>query len=133
LNYTLSLGNQSILINYSSGFVHVWGEVINVTFISPFKVDLGVVKCDFHPFTTPHLETTKYQMVCDFDYNITEDERYVPIPLSMLKSFEDIQAQETNFQQRKFMFWFWESLAIVVSVVFAAYLFYNEVWIYRED
>lgn len=132
LNYTLVLGNESVLIKYESGFTHIFGEIINVTFMPPFDVDLGVVRCDFHPFTTPNLDTTKYQMICDFSWNITEEQVYVPIPLSMLKTFETMKGADKQLAEAKAQLTIWRAAALIAIVALGGYLLYNEWWVYRD-
>ena len=132
LNYTLELGNESVLITYYSGFTCVWGEVINVTFMPPFDVDLGVVRCNVQPFTTPNLETTKYQMVCDFEWNITQEQVYVPIPISMLKTFETMKGADRELASARAQLTVWRAAALIAIMVGGIYILYNEWWVYRD-
>lgn len=132
-NFTLTVNNKTITINYTEGFVHIHGEVINITFLPEFDIDLRpLLFCHFTPFTTPHLGTTKYQLVCDYGHNVTPEMIYAPIPVDMLKAFEQIKIDEKEFAETKGQLLIYRVWAIAATVAFFAYVLYEKWWTLRD-
>ena len=130
--YNLTAGNVSYVVNTTGNFTHISGEVINVTWIPRFDVDLGFLKCIFKPFEQPSLAESRYKMECDFLYNITKEQIYVPIPITLLKEFENIRGNERELAEKSSWLLFFQLYAVAITVIFFAILLYEYWWIYRS-
>jgi hypothetical protein len=117
--------------NITGNYTSIFGEVANITWMPRFDVDLGFLKCHFYPYETQELTTSKYKAECDYLWNITKEQIYVPLPISMLSEIERIQKTERLYEETKAMLTFFELLTIVLAVVLVSYLIYSEWWIYK--
>lgn len=130
----ITAGEQSYIVNTTGNYTSIIGEVLNITYIPAFDVDLSpLVKCNFRPFESHTLEGSKYEMLCEFAYNITKEQIYIPIPASLMKEFEKIKSKEFETEQFKLEYWFYRIATYALLPLLVVYFAYNEWWIYREE
>jgi len=119
-------------VNVTGNVTKISGYVVNLTWLPPFDIDLGFLKCMFKPFKYPELAENKYRMECDFFWNISGEQVYVPVPMTRLKDLEEIQRTERRVPELEAWNLFLTLSLVITLVIMISYVVYNEYFVYKE-
>lgn len=126
MNITQPMFSFNISAFISSVNVFMHGDVLNRTFLPPFKINSpGFVNCSFYSVDTPQAETDKYESLCDWAPNITSIEQlHATVPVVLLKQLENITQDRSRLAklEGESLFLWLAVIGLVISLSLAIVL-----------
>jgi len=111
----------------------VWGSVINLVLLPQYTRNFGQVNCSFVPINAPTIAESKYSMVCDISYNLTQklltgdysgEVTVVPSFLLEQLDIENVTKDKQTIVNVTFENTIYKIIVVILAIVAGIFIFY---------